>query len=230
MTSHSTRTGSAFMLRAIDPTLASIVHEARIDTDPQTLCERLEMPLAELESGAYFELEPEAVRDLVQHFQLDFPAGDLPVELHPWHPNDDLPYRVHSGRELALMLAGTKPLAVFVDEHPSLHGERIIPEGAFAPYVASGRLIQREIITPLGPDAPIVQGRPIGSRRVLYALSQEAWRIEAYLLLWGTAAKSGWNAGFERLEGSLLGYEDWQNDIHMERCYRSGSADRDRAD
>jgi hypothetical protein len=60
---------------------------------------------------------------------------------------------------------------------------------------------------------------------VLYALPREAWRIEAYLLLWKTAEKSGWNAGFERMEGSLLGYEDWQNDYHMERRFRADSRD-----
>ena len=60
-------------------------------------------------------------------------------------------------------------------------------------------------------------------RRVLYALSHEAWRIEAYLLLWATAEKSGWNAGFERMEGSLLGYEDWQDDIHIARWRPPGS-------
>lgn len=57
------------------------------------------------------------------------------------------------------------------------------------------------------------------------ALPQEAWRIDAYLLLGATAEKSGWNAGFERMEGSLLGYEGWHNDIHMARWLRPGSGD-----
>jgi hypothetical protein len=39
-------------------------------------------------------------------------------------------------------------------------------------------------------------------------------------MLQDTAAKSGWNEGFERMQGSLLGYEDWQNDIFIEQCYR----------
>jgi len=223
MTSPSSTAGTVYWLRAIDPALASIVHEARIDTDRETLCALLDMPLAELQPGAYFGLEPEDVRALVQSFQLDFPVGDWPVELHPGHPNDDLPYRVHTGRELALMLAGKKPLAVFVDEHPSSADERVIPERAFEPHVASGRLVKRENLT-----TQLVRGQAVGVRRVLYAVSQEAWRIEAYLLLWATAEKAGWNAGFERLQGSLLGYEDWQNDIHIQRCYLPGSGDRGR--
>jgi hypothetical protein len=38
--------------------------------------------------------------------------------------------------------------------------------------------------------------------------------------LWKIAEKSGWNEGFERLEGNLLGYEDWQNDYHIEHFFR----------
>jgi hypothetical protein len=71
-----------------------------------------------------------------------------------------------------------------------------------------------------GFAAPPREGQRIGIRRVLYALSDEQWRIDAYLLLWKTADKSGWNEGFERLEGSLLGYEDWENDYHIEHFFR----------
>ena len=56
----------------------------------------------------------------------------------------------------------------------------------------------------------------LGTRRVLYALPGEQWRIDAFLLLWKTAEKAGWGEGFERLEGSLLGYEDWQNDAFID--------------
>lgn len=33
------------------------------------------------------------------------------------------------------------------------------------------------------------------------------------------ASKSGWSEGFERMHGSLLGYEDWQNDAHIALMY-----------
>jgi hypothetical protein len=222
---HPENAGSAFVLRAIDPTIASIVQQVRIDTDGQTLCALLEIPLEEFQPGGILELEPEALDILVQRFQLNLNARDLAIELHPWHPNDDLPYRVHTGRELALMLAGTKPLAAFCDEYPSLHGVKVIPEKEFEPHVAAGRVVKQEDITAPGPGAPTVRRPRRGIRRVLYALPQQAWRIEAYLLLWKTAEKSGWNAGFERMEGSLLGYEDWQNDVHIERRYSSQSRD-----
>ena len=217
---HADNAGRVFVLRAIDPATASIADEARFEiADAAALCALLQKALSDFDPHAVYELDPEDVTVLVQHFHLDFDADAVAVELHPWHPNDDLPYRVHTGRELALMLAGTKPLAAFCDEYPSLHGGKVIPEREFEPHVAAGRIVKREDITPPGRDAPLVRGQRLGTRRVLYALSSEAWRIEAYLLLWKTAEKSGWNAGFERMEGSLLGYEDWQNDYYIEHRY-----------
>lgn len=46
--------------------------------------------------------------------------------------------------------------------------------------------------------------------------------MDAYVLLWRTAEKSGWNEGFERMQGSLLGYDDEQNDIFIERFFKMG--------
>jgi len=217
---HPENAGRVFVLRVVDPDTASIAHEARFEVaDAATLCALLQKPLSEFDPRAYYELDPEDVTILVRHFHLDFDAHASVVELHPWHPNDDLPYRVHTGRELALMLAGTKPLAAFIDDFPSLHGLYVIPEREFEPHVAAGRIVKREDITAPGPGAPVGRGQRLGTRRVLYALPCEAWRIDAYLLLWKTAEKSGWNAGFERMEGSLLGYEDWQNDYYVEHRY-----------
>jgi hypothetical protein len=221
------KAGRVFVLKAIDSTTSSIAQEARFEvTDCAALCSLLEKPFAEFETGAVFELDPADVATLVRHFGLDFETGDMRVELYPWHPNDDLPYQVHTGRELALMLRGIKPLAVFSEVHPSLHGLYIIPELEFEPHVNAGRIIKREEIVPPDRQAPVVRGQRIGTRRVLYVLPGEAWRIDAYILLWRTAEKSGWNEGFERMEGSLLGYEDWQNDIHIERRYRRDASGR----
>ena len=48
----------------------------------------------------------------------------------------------------------------------------------------------------------------------------QEWRINAIALLMDSAAKCGWSEGFERVHGALLGYEDWQNDIFIEKIYR----------
>jgi hypothetical protein len=50
----------------------------------------------------------------------------------------------------------------------------------------------------------------------MYAKKQEEWRIEAYILLRNTWKKSGWSEALERMEDSLLGYEEWQNDFHIQ--------------
>ena len=107
------------------------------------------------------------------------------------------------------MLAGVKPLAVFSE---SLHnpGIEIIPDRRLEPHVLSGRFVMRE-------HQAVQGGRQ--TRTVLYALPAESWRIPAYLLLKRTAEKTGWNEGFERIEGSLLGYEEWQNDQYIERVF-----------
>jgi hypothetical protein len=40
--------------------------------------------------------------------------------------------------------------------------------------------------------------------------------------LYKTAAKANWNEGLERLEGTLLGYEEWQDDAFLGRFPRDG--------
>ena len=133
----------------------------------------------------------------------------------PWDPFD-VPYDVHTNRELEFMLERGKPLAHFSDVYPSPPDEWIIPEEAFAPYVLDGTFEKREFVellpSPVCSESPQMRG----TRHVLYARRAEAWRIEACLLLIITAGKAGWSEGFERLEGSLLGYEEWQNDAHVE--------------
>jgi len=105
------------------------------------------------------------------------------------------------------MLQGKKPFAAFCDEIESSYNEEIIPELSFAPYVAQGAISRREVIEKAPP--PVL-------RRVLFALPGEEWRIDAYMLLWEVAEKSGWNDSLERMEGRLLGYEDWQCDFHIQ--------------
>jgi hypothetical protein len=212
---------NVFYLRATDPATASIALEARFEVkDRSELRLLLDMPDDELSGHQIHDLEPFLVAKIANAYGISFEPGSMPVELHPWHHTDDYPYQIHTNRELRLMLAGTKPLAVFTGNHPNLNGLDIALERAFEPHVTSGLIAKREQIIPPRPDDPIVKGQRIGRRRILYALRGEEWRIDAYMLLWETADKSGWNEGFERLEGSLLGYEDWQNDFHMEQYRR----------
>ena len=75
----------------------------------------------------------------------------------------------HEGRECAMMLAGTKPLAMFCEV--ATHAD-YFPESDFAPHVASGRILRREELY-WGAKARIM------TRCVFYALPGHEWRMEA---------------------------------------------------
>jgi hypothetical protein len=128
--------------------------------------------------------------------------------LRPHHWLDDLPYQIHTSRELALMLGGVKPFAAFTEEYPSLTDDSVIPERLFDRYVAAGRFVKREYV-----GTKVLKG--YRTRRVLYARPDEAWRIDAYILLLHTGEVTGWNETLERMEGFLLGYEEWQTEAHI---------------
>jgi hypothetical protein len=77
------------------------------------------------------------------------------------------------------------------------------------------------------PDEPFPKpiqgwgGRVIhGMRKVFYALPGEEWRIDAFNLVWKQLDYGPWNDTLERLDGTLLGYSDEQNDWWIERRRR----------
>lgn len=126
----------------------------------------------------------------------------------------------HEGRELALMLAGQKPLAMFVEIVPIESG--IVPDVAFAPHVAAGRIVMREVFDP-APRLP-VDVKDARVRRVFYALPGEAWRIDAMLLVCRVyEQQGGWDAGLERVTGKLLGYADDEIEAFLRKMQLSKS-------
>jgi hypothetical protein len=140
-----------------------------------------------------------------------------------WTPFD-LPYEVHTGRELEFMLRRRKPLAHFSEIYPPEPDEEIIPQLAFAPYVANGTFemcafveLCAEAPTPRAPQAR-------GAIHVFYARPAETWRIEAYIAMMRAASKAGWSEGFERLEGHLLGYSEGETDAHVEHLLEAPHA------
>jgi hypothetical protein len=217
----TTTTENRYVLEAIDSVTASISHEVSFTIkDLPELLAVLGFTEEEFKPGWTYYPDATVVSRLKQHYGLDFNVDGFEFALRSWHAGDDRPYKTHTGRELAMMLAKTKPLSSFMDDFPKHHDLDIIPEREFEPHVRAGRIIKREHIELPTPDAPVINGQPIGSRRVLYALPGEEWRIDAYLQLWETYKKTGWTAEMEREEGTLLGYEDWQNDIHMKGWQR----------
>lgn len=123
-------------------------------------------------------------------------------------PNATLPYMLHTNRELGLMLAGKKPLAMFVD------GEGRFPDVVlrylrlFDRHIALGRLVRRDHFSRVNSSYV--------SHRVLFALPSEAWRIDAMIQL---KESQQWSREQERREGELLGYDNWMNDHWLSVAY-----------
>lgn len=197
-----------FVLESIDPETDCIVGVTVFETtDVAGLAEIVDPGENEIHPGYGFYLEPEQVEKIADRFRAKIETTGVEVQLRSWDPMDELPYPIHTGRELAMMLTGSKPLSVFCDYFPF----EFIPASYFDPYVQSGLLTKNEFIIDSG------NGREL--KYVLYARAEEEWRMKAYRLLRLTGRKTGWSEGFERMEGTLLGYEEWQNDIYIERIY-----------
>ncbi|MBR0783616.1 hypothetical protein JQ635_19530 [Bradyrhizobium iriomotense] len=115
-----------------------------------------------------------------------------------------LPYLGHNGRELGLMLRGTKPLAYFLNSVRCEFDVNIRYWRMFDRHVAAGRLIGCEVFEVID-DLPY--------RRLLYALPGHAWRIDAMLML--LKELEAWTEDHERRSCELLGYEGWQIDYWL---------------
>jgi len=118
-----------------------------------------------------------------------------------------LPYLVHTNRELGLMLKGVKPLACFwiaIGKEPDCLIRYI---RMFDRHANAGRFVRRAVDEPLR-DLPELMGR-----KLFYALPGQEWRIEAMLSL--LELRGPWTQDRERRQGELLGYEDWQNDLWL---------------
>jgi hypothetical protein len=117
----------------------------------------------------------------------------------------DLSAAGHTGKELELMLAGRKPLALFYDDADDPLGA--IPEALFEPHVAAGAFVKGELVQELADPELGTRARV---RYVLYALAAEHWRVPAALLAIRTRMQVNALAdeGLERLLCALLGYSD----------------------
>jgi len=118
-----------------------------------------------------------------------------------------LPYLVHTNRELGLMLKGTKPLAYFMDVVGREPDVCIRYWRRFDTHVRRGRLKKRELIE-AWPDQPRFE-----YRRLFYTLPGQEWRVDAMLAL--LHEPGPWSDSHERRFGELLGYKDWQIDYWL---------------
>ncbi len=124
----------------------------------------------------------------------------------------------HELRELELMLAGTKPAAMFGE---AIQFRDILPEDDFAPHVAAGRIIKREYYW---------DDKESGHSfvEIYYALPGEEWRIDALhdLHLIVQNKLRPWTAEDDRETGRLLGYTDAEVEAFLEWTGKLSRAER----
>jgi hypothetical protein len=213
-----------FILQAIDPVLGCPVLAAMVRvTDLDTLRPLLgEDALDDPELQGNYELTSDQLQAIAGRFDFAFDPGGRVCWLSRVHLIGNAPYLVHTGYELALMLDGLKSFAKFYVNYP-VDPDDFSEDALFEPHVQSGTLIRRVM-----PDEPYASpihspsGRVYeGVRRVYYARPGEEWRIDAHILLWRQLEHGPWNETLERLEGSLLGYTDAQNDWWLARRGRT---------
>ncbi|BDW95316.1 hypothetical protein MACH10_10010 [Thalassospira tepidiphila] len=118
----------------------------------------------------------------------------------------------HNDCELKLMLAGTKPMAMFSD---AVHVSDYFPEADFAPHVEAGKIIRVEEIIPKEPYDMLY---------LFYALPDEEWRIEQALVMCrnlcaGTVEDH--DADSARM-GELLGYAAEDIEVFLQHAQFHG--------
>jgi hypothetical protein len=119
-----------------------------------------------------------------------------------------LPYRLHTNRELGMMLRGEKPLSVFSDAYGHFPEAVLRYLRMFDAHVSKGAFVKREYVS-------LDRGNRPGPHVFCYALPDQEWRIDAMIEL--RTKLESWNSECERMQGTLLGYSDWQNDWWIER-------------
>ncbi|MES2045590.1 MAG: hypothetical protein V4475_17085 [Pseudomonadota bacterium] len=199
-----------FVLQGLDPETGSVKVEKLVfiadtvavkqvigcdaDEDPDWLCS--------------YDLEPNELAAIGELCRPAFVADPVFTRFERWSSLNEIPYLVHTGFELPLMLDGRKPLAIFGDAYPSAWFDEYL--APFDPFVRSGAVVRRIIDEPMPKKAR----RPEWDcmRNVYFVLPGQEWRIDAYIEMYEAGRRSGWDDDFERQQGSLLGYEDWQND------------------
>lgn len=134
--------------------------------------------------------------------------------------NEPYPYLIHTNRELELMIAGKKPLAVFTHERvDGFEKSDALAEQDFSRLVANGTV--SEHVRTFQSQRP--DGSSVNIDHYFYTLKGEEWRVQAYCLLLNMLHNKGWCSHLEWLQGTLLGYTEEQNQYHLSRRFQQSS-------
>lgn len=215
-----------FILQAIHPEYGCPAFEAMFVVEKLEELRELLGPDAEEDQDLeyFYTLEPDDVVAINRRFNVGFDPLGHTACLYKWTSSRELPYLIHGGYELLLMIDGRKQFARMDGEYPPTQHHY---EECFDQFVSQGVLYKEVQIEKF--DKPIRSRDRLleGLRTVYYTRKGEEWRIPAWRLIEAASRKTGWNETLERLEGMLFGYEEWQNDWWIERFrqrkYRFGT-------
>lgn len=217
---------SHFVLQSIDPLYNCSTLETLITSpDVGVLKTQLGSDCADDPDLRYgYTLDPEEARAIATHFGVGFDPIGPKTMLSRLGWRAEVPYLIHTNRELFLMPNGTKPFATSAIAYPTREGDGAV-EILFEPHVQPGRIIKRVVVEPFDPPMAGYRNGPYdGFRNLYYALPGEEWRIDANLLLWSQLKYVAWNETMERIWGRLLGYTDAQNDWWIAHLRHEGTS------
>ncbi len=122
----------------------------------------------------------------------------------------------HTGRELELMLAGTKPFAEF----SKFAGETFDATGGqpFDHHVREGRLEKHRFFR----KVPGADGKPRNYITTAYCLPGESWRVTLYKATMSNLIHR-WNDELETIQGTLLGYSLEEMATHFAKLRPNGT-------
>ena len=211
-----------FILQAFDPEYGHPAFETMLIVEqPEELRTLLgEAADEDPDPEMFYTLDPADVAAINRHFGLSL-IRKVEGVLYQWTQSREVPYRVHTNYELVLMIDGRKQFARMGGEYypPTCHFD----ESLFDRCVAQGLLHKEVELEEFDEPLRLKDGRVLeGFRTVYYTRKGEEWRIPAWKLIAEASRKSGWNENFERLEGMLFGYEEWQNDWWIEDLRKRG--------
>ncbi|WDZ77437.1 hypothetical protein PWG15_02665 [Ensifer adhaerens] len=216
---------AVFKLSFLSQETATPSHELKFDADAGEIARVLDLRNGVFLDHAYYRLDQNDLTLLASALGLALPKTGEEAVLRRPHALDTVPYLVHTGYELPLMLEGRKPFAHFSDdpESPWLEEARLL----FAPHVDAGALVLDRF--EVARMCPTTTGGE-KEQRVLYltyALPGDEWRFDLFRQRCHRLFHDWrpWTAEDEREEGLLLGYTEEQCDWWLANRFRRIAAE-----
>jgi hypothetical protein len=221
-----------FFLQAIDKDHGCAVLEASFYVDDVNELQSLVDAGGSdrLEWSGVDQIDQAQLKRVCERYGVAFDPGERMVRVVRWHSIRAAPYLIHTNYELMLLLDGTKKFARELDVYPPARHRN---EDYYDRYVFEGILHKHVSLEPFEKPTKLRDGKIYGgTREVCYTIKGEEWRVDAWKLVSAASKKIGWNETFERLEGMLFGYSEWQMDWWMAqwRARRDASNNKTGAD